>query len=354
MVVGPANAFGVVARLSNDIPLGSATLTMSFNGQTSAPAQISIVPSSFGMFTRGNGVGPVLAQNALTKPARPGDFVTLWGTGLGAVSQDRVSVLLGGHPFPVSYAGPAPGFPGTDQINFQVPDDQSIPYGCYVAVALKVEGYTSNIGMLSTARDGQACQSPFGFTAAQMAQLDAGQSLYLGQVNLYDMVGPPPPQQWFNVSGFARQESADASFLNLDATNVAALTDPLQAADAYYGCYASTFAAARFIGTSGGLNAGDKLVVSSGSTALDMPLLSPQAPSFYQAQVPMQSPVNSPDAVAPPFFKAGVWQVSSSGSADVQPFTGRLTVPPPVRITGTADLTNIDHTGEFGGPMERQ
>ncbi len=36
VVVGSANGFGVVARLFNDIPLGPATLTMSFNGQTSA------------------------------------------------------------------------------------------------------------------------------------------------------------------------------------------------------------------------------------------------------------------------------------------------------------------------------
>jgi uncharacterized protein (TIGR03437 family) len=345
-VVGSANGFGVVARLSNDIPLGATTLTMTFNGQTSTPAQISIVPSSFGLFTRGNGGGPVLAQNALTKPARPGDFVTLWGTGLGAANQDRVSVLLGGHVFPVSYAGPAPGFPGTDQINFQLPDDRSIPYGCYVAVALKIENYTSNIGMLSTVRDTQACQSPFGFTAAQMAQLDAGQSLYLGQVNLYDMVGKPV-SQWFDVTGFARQESADASFLSLDGTNVASLTDPLQAADAYYSCYVSTVAGARFIGTSGALNAGDKLVLSSGSTAFDLPLANPQTPSFYRMQLPVPSPVSSPDGVSAPFFKPGVWQVSSSGSADVQPFTGRLTVPPAVRISNAADLTSFDRTKDL-------
>jgi hypothetical protein len=288
----------------------------------------------------------VLAQNSLTKPARPGDFVTLWGTGLGAVNQDRVSVLLGGHPFPVSYAGPAPGFPGTDQINFQVPDDPAIPYGCYVGVALKVQDYTSNIGMLSTARDSQACQSPFGFTAAQMAQLDAGQSLYLGQVNLYGMVGKPI-SQWFDVTGFARQESADASFPSLDAVNVAAFTDPLQAADAYYGCTVSSVAGARFIGASGALNAGDKLVLSSGSNALDLPLENPQFPSLYRTQLPVASPVNSPDAVSTPFFKPGVWQVSSSGSADVQAFTGRLTVPPPVRISNAADLASIDHTKDL-------
>jgi hypothetical protein len=92
------------------------------------------------------------------------------------------------------------------------------------------------------------------------------------------------------------------------------------------------------------LNAGDKLVLSSGSSTLDLPLENPQFPTFYRGQRPVPSPVNSPDAVPAPFFKPGVWQVSSSGSGDVQPFTGRLTVPPGVRISNAVDLTNIDHT----------
>jgi hypothetical protein len=61
VVVGSAGGFGVVARLSNDIPLGPAALTMTINGQPSAAARISIVPSSFGIFTRSSGIGPVLA-----------------------------------------------------------------------------------------------------------------------------------------------------------------------------------------------------------------------------------------------------------------------------------------------------
>ena len=343
-LVGLADPLGVVARLSDDIPLGPATLTMTFNAQTSAPASITILPSSFGLFTRGQGGGPVLAQNSLTKPARPGDFVTLWGTGLGPARPDQVSVLLGGQAFPVSYAGPAPGLPGTDQINFQVPDDTDIPFGCYVAVALRVEDYTSNVGMLSTSRDNDPCKSPFGFTADQMARLDAGQSVYIGQVNLYDMVGLPPPLQWFDSVGFARLESADASFLSLNAINAAALTDAWQADEAYYNCSTVSVVGARFIVSSGAVSAGDKLVLSSDSKSLDVPLENPEFPSLYRAQLPVLSQVDSPDAVPPPFFGPGVWQVSGFGSSDVESFTGRLNVPPPVRITNTADLASIDHT----------
>jgi len=132
----------------------------------------------------------VLAQQRLDETREARDFVTLWGTGLGAATQDQVSVMLEAILFPSATPGQRRG---SRYRSNQLPGayDPSIPYGCYVAIALKAEDYTSNIGMLSTARAPKPVRVRFGFTAAQMAQLDAGQSLYLGQVNLYDMVGKP-------------------------------------------------------------------------------------------------------------------------------------------------------------------
>lgn len=74
-------------------------------------------------------------------PARPGDIVVLWATGLGATDPlpiygqapsaaaplsagANLSVLLDGVPVPagaVAYAGLAPGFPGLYQINLVLP-----------------------------------------------------------------------------------------------------------------------------------------------------------------------------------------------------------------------------------------
>lgn len=347
-VVEPSDPLGVIALLSSDTPPGPAMLSMNFNGQTSAPASIEIVPTSFGLFTRGNGIGPVLASNSLTRPAQPGDVVTLWGTGLGSATQDQVSVMLGGHPFPVEYAGPAPGLPGTDQINFQIPNDPTIPYGCYVAIAIRAQDVTSNTGTISTGLDSNPCHSVLGFTPDQLAQLDAGQNVTLGQVDLYDMVGPPAPQQWFYSNGFTRMESADASFLNVNAVTVAVLAQPLQAADSYYGCYASSVAGASLIAISGAVDAGNNLVLSSSDQTLDLPRQNPEFPGgFYSVQLPASSAVDSPDAVPAPFFSAGVWQVSSAGSATLQPFTGSLTVARPPRIADPSSLATIDHTQDL-------
>ena len=58
---------------------------------------ISVVPSAFGIFARNEaGSGPGVVQNYISAtdqplnapigPARPGQVMILWGTGLGAVS----------------------------------------------------------------------------------------------------------------------------------------------------------------------------------------------------------------------------------------------------------------------------
>jgi uncharacterized protein (TIGR03437 family) len=343
-----SDATSVTALLSDDVPPGPATITMNFNGQTSAPAPITIVPSSFGLFTQANGTGPVRTQNALTRPARPGDTVALQGTGLGTATADQVTVLLGGHPFPASSAAHLPDQPGTDEIDFQVPDDATIPYGCYVAVAVTAQSHTSNTGTLSTARGDGACVNPLSFTAGQMAQLDAGRSLYLGQVNLYDMVGHPPPvSPWFDATGFTRMESADALFLSVNAASAAAFTEPLRADDAYYGCYSVISSLASFLGGGAPLSAGNKLVLSRGAKSLDVPLENPMFPSIYRAQLPTPAMADSPDAVPSPFFEAGLWQVSGPGSATMQAFTGQLNVPPPVQIANVSSLAAIDSTQDL-------
>jgi uncharacterized protein (TIGR03437 family) len=68
---------------------------------------------------------PVSAQN----PAKIGEPISLFATGLGAVTirnglqvaNIAPTVLIGGQPAAVSFAGRAPGYQGLDQINVQVP-----------------------------------------------------------------------------------------------------------------------------------------------------------------------------------------------------------------------------------------
>ncbi len=84
------------------------------NSRGQANANIFVgraAPAVFSMDGSGTGVAAAI---------RTGDFVSLFLTGLGTGDVAPV-VTVNGTPVPVTYAGPAPGFAGGDQINIQVP-----------------------------------------------------------------------------------------------------------------------------------------------------------------------------------------------------------------------------------------
>jgi uncharacterized protein (TIGR03437 family) len=87
-----------------------------------------------GVFVQASGgvlYGAVLHQDGATavtaeSPAEAGEIVSVYCTGLGAVSPagstvNPITVSIGGMPAAVSYAGAAPGLEGVDQINVTIP-----------------------------------------------------------------------------------------------------------------------------------------------------------------------------------------------------------------------------------------
>jgi uncharacterized protein (TIGR03437 family) len=80
----------VGAMLPSTTPTGSGNVTLTYNGQTSAPLPMQVVTSSFGTFSinqQGSGPGVITDANyqviTLAAPAKPGQTVIIWGTGLG-------------------------------------------------------------------------------------------------------------------------------------------------------------------------------------------------------------------------------------------------------------------------------
>jgi uncharacterized protein (TIGR03437 family) len=181
------------AIMPSNAPLGPVTLRIVFNdgdgSAESSPIPARVVEASFGIFTAtGRGTGPSIAfnyeaeddqpLNATTRSARPGQVVTLWGAGLGAITggddrppgdvgavvdlqaQAQVEVWVGGAKSPnILYAGRSPSFSGLDQINFVVP--QNAARGCYSPVWVKViGGRVSNIASLAIADAPGPCTDP--------------------------------------------------------------------------------------------------------------------------------------------------------------------------------------------------
>jgi uncharacterized protein (TIGR03437 family) len=155
---------GVVAQ-----PVSTVTVTV--NGVASAPQTFSlsgIAPGLFAVNPAGQGAVLISATGELAaptgsisgraaRPAQRGEYISIYCTGLGAVTNQPASgaaagasstttatpgVTIGGMPAPVTFSGLAPSFVGLYQVNVQVPD--SAAPGSAVPVVLTIGSVTSN------------------------------------------------------------------------------------------------------------------------------------------------------------------------------------------------------------------
>jgi uncharacterized protein (TIGR03437 family) len=153
----------------------SATIQVTVNGQTSAPQFVPLGPFSPGIFTvppGGKGQGAIQIANSnpvtfaapegsipgsLARPANIGEFITIFCTGLGSVTNTPATgepasgdsttvatpeVTIGGVPTMVSFSGLAPTFVGLYQVNVQVPS--GVAEGNAVPLLLSIGGVNAN------------------------------------------------------------------------------------------------------------------------------------------------------------------------------------------------------------------
>jgi uncharacterized protein (TIGR03437 family) len=193
----------VAAVLPSSTPLGTGTLTLTYNGQTSDPAPITVVKGSFGMFTLNQaGSGAAVLQNVnsatdrpingSTKAAHPGQVIILWGTGIGPVAGDEAAgplpgdmksldlhVWVGGVQATVQYRGRSGCCTGIDQIVFVVPAGVE---GCSVPVYVQIGSIISNFGSMSIAKSGSVCSDSNGLSASIIQQASQNGGLRTGSV----------------------------------------------------------------------------------------------------------------------------------------------------------------------------
>jgi uncharacterized protein (TIGR03437 family) len=178
------SATEVLALLPSNTPLGSGLVTVNYRGQTSAPAPIEIVRSRFGIFTvdqsgsgqaaAGNQAPGWQLPNSFDRPARTGQTVALFGTGLGPVGFDEavealqedlnldVEVSVGGRNAYVLYKGRSSCCAGVDEIDIIIPDFVA---GCSVPVRVRVGDAVSNVATLAIEPEGRTCADPAGVSA---------------------------------------------------------------------------------------------------------------------------------------------------------------------------------------------
>ena len=187
-----ASSNAVAAVLPSTTPLGTGTITLTYNGQ-STQAPIQVVTSAVGLDTlygAGTGAG-VLTDSSfkllgLTNSAMPGQAVTLWGSGVGADTSNNdttypqnqnnltnvlMQVYIGGISANILYRGRSQ-YPGLDQIDVVVPSNVSL--GCYVSVVVETGSIVSNTVTIPVSPTGGACSDPaLGLSGTQLQSLAA-------------------------------------------------------------------------------------------------------------------------------------------------------------------------------------
>jgi uncharacterized protein (TIGR03437 family) len=206
----PALYYAIPAQLAAVLPaatpVGTGTLTVTYNGAASAPAAIQVVPSALGINTYNTNTGVALdavtyALLTYTSSGSPGEIIELWTTGLGADPDDSdttfspaahivhtpLQIYIGGVLATILYQGSS-GYPGVNQINLTIPD--SVPTGCWVPLAAVTGNIVSNVVTLPINTGGGACfDAQTGLSGNQILP-SGGQTLRTGLVALIQSNSP--------------------------------------------------------------------------------------------------------------------------------------------------------------------
>jgi uncharacterized protein (TIGR03437 family) len=222
--------------LPSTVAPGNYNVTVT-NGTVSAPFVAQVVANKIALFTQDqSGTGLAIVQNYISasqvdlnrlttgvvngstiSPAKPGQTLIAWGTGLGAYATGdntaspvfdfsktlNIQAVVGGVSIPVLYAGRA-GYAGEDQINFTLP--ANIPTGCAVTLQFSVGGVLSPPTSISIAPDAgsSACVMP-GYTLTQLQKLDQGGTITIGgfSITQFSMTVPQlsAPEKFDSIAG---------------------------------------------------------------------------------------------------------------------------------------------------------
>ncbi|MBI3666863.1 MAG: hypothetical protein HY236_11685, partial [Acidobacteria bacterium] len=287
--------------------------------------------------------------NSATLTAKPGQVVTLWGTGLGPISAPDnvpppagdlavpVEILVGGKPAAKQYSGRTPCCSGVDQIVFRVPADA--PPGCFVPVLVRAGGTYSNTVTMSIDPQGRPCSDPFNvLSPARLGGEKQGMILLLRLSAKAQLEAGQPPADIvvdLGLGSFAESAAGAASYnpiLSLPPIGSCSVTTQsgVDLGSLLGGQLPGTFSGGR------SLDAGPALTVTGPAGSKSMP----RSDSAYVGFLGGAALLGS--SASPLFLAPGSYQVTGTGGADVGPFSANVTIPPPVVWTNRDQLTSVN------------
>lgn len=361
--------------LPSTTPAGDYDVRVIYNGVSSAPVRVKVVERNFGFATANSaGYGPAQATNSnlnngvslvrMTsgsvdyqgrtwqfRPARRGESLILWGTGLGADAASdlnggssgdmkdaaQVRVIVGGIEIAPAYAGRSPGSPGLDQINFTLPSN--VPEGCAVPVQVRAGGRLSNLGTLTISPSGaDVCRHPF-LTDDQVRALDGGGTITVGSFSL------TKASSQITVPGLGSLEThvedAGGGFFRFRADQMDALPAGLvvQSGTCYYRRQRGPAEIALHVPPPVALDAGPQLTLNGPNAANRA--VPKEAGNIYNV-VLYQSGFGGVGGSGSPTLVGGTYTLTGTGGADVRAFTASTQFPSAFSWTNRDSIAAIN------------
>lgn len=339
----------VAAILPSNTPLGDGTPTVTYNGSVAATGSITVVKHAFGVFALSQqGIGPIVATNPLSNPvaaytttnsAAPGDFIDIWGTGLGPVSfPDEgqttvvslgydVQVYIGGVSIPVLYAGRSGCCSAIDLIRVQ----PAGLFGCFLPVTVVVDGAASNYTTISIDPDGGTCAANPTFGGPDFDELQISGTLRTGDVQLLRLRSPAPTLSLRVQSQDLVLDSVVASYQQYDMSNTDTFAGviPISVVGA---CNVYEFNSENTdfptLIPPIPLDAGDQLAITGPGGDDVVPRLGDiYVKSFFLPTVPFLTPETKQQITFPTYYEPGLTTVTAPGGTDVQGHMASITVP---------------------------
>ena len=348
----------LAAIMPSATPVGTGTLTVTYNSATSATQAVTVVPSSFGIYSvnqGGTGAGIITNTNYQTvgfnSSANPGEAYIIWGTGLGPVTGDEsaggtavkigtipVEVLVGSKQASVIGYARANCCAGLDQIAFTVPSGVT---GCSVPVAVKIGNVVSNYVSLSIAASGRTCSDPSGITPITVTQ---NGTVSIGEVDLtrtnFTISAPAPIG---NVT--STTDSGSAAFFRYNYAQYASTQSPLQLST-IGSCtvfnFTGTTAVPPAVASPIALDAGAAISVN-GPNGLKTLVKTADQNGYYSATLGGGIVIPGlPSTSAPLYLLKGAYKIDNgAGGADVGAFSTTLNVFDPLNWTNAASVTTV-------------
>jgi uncharacterized protein (TIGR03437 family) len=357
------------ALLPSTVPVGSYNVTVT-NGTVSNQFLTKVVASKPGLFTQdqsGTGLAVVFnyisqSENdvnrlttgnyngSLSSPAKPGQTLVAWGTGIGPYAlgdnsagvfydfskSEPIAAIVGGVSIPVVFAG-LNQFAGEDQINFTLP--ANVPTGCSVTLQISVAGVLSAVTSISIAPAGATACVSSTYTTQQLVAFDQGGTITTGGFTLAQTTSTDPEL------GALKADSIAGSFSQISGYQLSSSGNTQSAILANSGgCVVARTTTTNSTVTAGhstAFDAGTVTLTGPSGTNLNNQQLSETSNAYYYLFTEGTSTPGQPSGS----ILAGTYNVTGSGGNDVGPFSTSITIGPPLTLNNPLPTTVTESAG---------